>query len=214
MKMNLKNRKLKKLKIPKIKLSNKNLFIFLVSLFILSMITGICFYFYMNNTDKNAIINSINEFFTLPEVINYSKELKTNIFDYTFDFLLIWVLGLSVIGIVLILFIFFTEGFSLGFSIMSILATYKLKGLVGLLSYLFPTKIVYVIGLFILTMASCKISYKIIKMLTSKQENNINKAMKIYLRILIISIILAILSALFKVFLEPFMIKFFTFFLK
>jgi len=211
--MNLKKPKQKLFKkVGNIKLNNKNLVIFLASLFLVSIIIGIIFFTYINTNDKETLDQSIKNVFEIPSTIEYFNILKTNFKDYTFDYILIWLLGLSVIGIVIVIFLFFTEGFSLGFALAGIFHTYGIKGTIAAFSYLFPTKIIYLLGLFIITFFASKISYKIIKMLFSKKEASIKNDMQKYTKILIICLILATLTSIFKTFIDPFMIKFFTFF--
>lgn len=213
MKMNLKKPKQKLFKKAlNIKLSNKNLVIFLASLLLVSIIIGIIFFLYINTNDKEALNQSIKNVFEIPDSIEYFEALKTNLKDYTFDYILIWLLGLSVIGIILVIFLFFTEGFSIGFALAGIFNTYGIKGVIASFSYLFPTKIIYLLGLFMITFFASKISYKIIKILFLKKEITIRNDMQKYTRILVICLILATLTSIFKTFIDPFMIKFFTFF--
>lgn len=214
MKMNLKSPKQKwfNKKFFKLQLNNKNLVIFLSSLFVVSILAGMFFFFYIKSSDKEALEVSIKSFFEVPNSIDYFGVLKDNSINYIFDFILIWILGLSVIGIVFVLFLFFSEGFSIGFALAGIFKTYGFKGIIASFTYLIPTRIVYLLGLFIITFFASKISYKIIKLLFSKSEVSMKTVMRQYIKILIICLVIAALTSVFKTFVDPFMIKFFTFF--
>lgn len=170
------------------------------------------FFFYIKSSDKEALEVSIKSFFEVPNSIDYFGVLKDNSINYIFDFILIWILGLSVIGIVFVLFLFFSEGFSIGFALAGIFKTYGFKGIIASFTYLIPTRIVYLLGLFIITFFASKISYKIIKLLFSKSEVSMKTVMRQYIKILIICLVIAALTSVFKTFVDPFMIKFFTFF--
>ena len=59
----------------------------------------------------------------------------------------IFILGISVVGILIVLFLYFSEAFSIGFCITSLLNTYKVKGIIAIFCYLFPSKIIYLLNL-------------------------------------------------------------------
>ncbi|MGN0993352.1 MAG: stage II sporulation protein M [Bacilli bacterium] len=210
MRMNLKNKSLKKFKIKKVKLSAKNLFIFLLSFSIITIIIGIIFYFLLSSKDKETVNSSINGYFTIKDNYNYISLLKDNILDNTYDTFLIWILGISVIGVIASIFIYFCELFSIGFTIASIMNVYDVKGLIGVLCYLIPTKICYIIVLFILTFFAVKISYKLIKLCFTKEEVNIKLEISKYFKVLLFSFIVMIAISMLTVFIDPLLIKVFT----
>ena len=210
MRMNLKNKSIKKLSIKKVKLSAKNLFIFLLSFSIITIIIGIIFYFLLSSKDKEVVNNSINSYFTIKDNYNYINLLKNSILDNTYDTFLIWILGISIIGVIASIFIYFCELFSIGFTIASIINTYNAKGLIGILCYLIPSKICYIIVLFLLTFFAIKISYKLIKLCFTKEEINIKLEISKYFKVLIFSFIAMIAISMLTVFIDPLLIKLFT----
>lgn len=215
MKMNLKNKELKnkafnKLKIKKIKFTSKNLFAFLVSFSVVAFILGIVFYYFLNETDKNLAINNISNYFTIKENYDYLNLIKNSFMENTFNTFLIWILGISVIGVLATVFIYFCEIFSLGFIIASIFGKYSIKGILGTIAYVFPSKICYVVVLFLLTFFAIKISYKLIKLCFSKEEIPIKEEIRKYFKILLFSFIAMIVITLLEVFIDPFLIKIFT----
>lgn len=207
MRMNLKGKKEK----IKIKITKKNFFLFLLIFIIISIILGILFYIYLNSKDKTLIKENIKVYFTIKDSYNYIKILKENIIQNTKSIFIIWILGISIIGIVLILFILFTEFFSIGFTITSIIDTYKAKSILAIISYLFPEKIIFAVIILIISFLSLNFSYKIIKLITNK-EKNIEHEFKKYIKVLLIFTLLGIILAIIKTFISPYMIKFFTFF--
>ena len=112
MKMNLKNKSFKRIKLNKIKLTSKNLFLFIISFSIITLIIGIIFYYLMSSADKETVNSSINNYFTIKTNINYLNEIKKNILSNTYNIFLIWILGISVIGVLACIFIYFCEIFS------------------------------------------------------------------------------------------------------
>lgn len=210
MKMNLKNRNKKTINNLKLKLTSKNLFIFLISLSVVTVILGIIFYLLLSSNDKETVNNSLESYFTLKNDYDYLRLLKEKLLNNTYNIFLIWVLGISVIGIPLVIFIYFAELFSVGFTLASIFSVYKIKGLFASFCYLFPSKVCYLIVIFFLTFFAIKISYKLIKQCFLKEEISIKKEINRYLRILIIAFLAIIGISMLTVFIEPLFIKFFT----
>lgn len=210
MKMNLKNKNLKKIRISKKNFTSKNLFIFLVSLSIITIILGIIFFFLLSDSDKVNSFNNITDYFTIKDNYDYLSLLKHSILENTFNSFFIWILGLSVIGVLGILFIYFFEMFSVGFSLGCIFANYRVKGILGSICYLFPSKICNIVLLFLLTFFALKMSYKIIRLCFSKEEVNIKLEMKKYFKVLIFSFVSLIFISLLEVFVDPMIISLFS----
>lgn len=210
MRMNLKNRKFKKINFCNIKFTSKNLFIFLISFSIIAIVTGVIFYFLLSSSDKSSVDASVSNYFVFKENPNYVNLLKDSILGNTYNIFLIWVLGISVIGVLASIFIYFCELFSIGFSLASLFNIYGVKGILASICYLFTSKVCFIIVLFILTFFSIKISYKLIKLCFTKEDINIKKEISKYFKVLLFSFIMVIVISMLKVFVDPFLIKFFT----
>lgn len=207
MKMNLKNKSIKKLNI---KLTSKNLFIFLISFSIITILIGIIFYSLLSTSDKETVNQSVKTIFTIKSNINYLEVLEQELLKNTYNIFLIWVLGISVIGVLAAIFIYFCELFSVGLTLASIINIYKVKGILGCISYLLASKICYIVLLFILTFFSVKISYKLIKLCFSNEEINMKKEIKNYFKVLIFSFISIIAISMLTTFIDNIFIKIFT----
>ena len=211
MHMNLKsNKKHRRINIKSIKISPKNLSVFLISLSVIAIIIGIVFYFLLSNTDQETVNRVVTNNFKISNNYDYIKILKGNILLNTYNTVLIWVLGISIIGIIANIFIYFFELFSTGFTISSIISTYKSKSILRVLVYLFPTKIINMIMMYILTYFSIKFSYKIISICFLNKNIDLKKEMKKYFKILIVCWIISICTSLSSAFIDPIFIKLFT----
>lgn len=208
MKMKLKNNiKLRKKIKLNIKLSKKNIFIFLISLLIISFISGIIFYLNLNINDKDVINKNINCYFVLKDNYDYlSLFLKSN-FNNILNTGITWLLGISIIGIALVLFIFFSSFFSLGFSISAIISIYGAKGVVISICYLLFSKLLVLFNTFIITFFAINISIKLFKVCFLKYEINIKEEIKKYNKIFLFCLCISIISSIFEVFVDPLMIK-------
>lgn len=212
MKMVLKNKAKHKLKIDLF--NKKTYFIFLISLFVVSVVIGIIFFTALNNSSKDEIVTEVNSYFKVSSSYNYLKILLDNLKNNFLNCFLIWILGISIIGVFIIIFLYFMEGFSIGFIIAAIFSSYKYKGIIGSLLYLFPSKIIYLLIMFILTFFSVKFSYSLTKNIIKKEEISLNIVFKKYLKILGVCLIFSFLCSLLETFINPFMIKAFTFLVK
>ena len=208
MRMNLKNRS-KKFNI-RFKFNSKNLFIFLVSFSILSFFIGILFYFLVSSDDKSSINSVVINNFKIKSSYNYLLILKNSLLSNTYNIFLIWVLGISVIGIIGVLFIYFCELFSLGFTTSAMFYTYKGRGILAFLCYAFPSKIIYVILLFLITYFAIKISYKVFRLCFTNDDINIKLEIKKYFKVLLFVWILVVCVSILSVFVDPIFIKLFT----
>ena len=121
-----------------------------------------------------------------------------------------WLLGLSVIGLPIIFIMIFFKSFTLGFSVSSIFAKYGFKGIVGVFTYIIPSPIILSIFSLFLASYSIIISVKILKGAFTKQTINFKTFMGKYFFILLVSILLSILCALFDAFVTPSFTKLFT----
>lgn len=210
MRMNLKNKKFKNFNFGHIKFTSKNLFIFLTSFSIIAIVIGVIFYFLLSSSDKSVVDSSVSNYFVFNENINYANLFKESILSNTYNIFLIWVLGISVIGVLASIFIYFCEFFSVGFSLASLFNIYGVKGILASICYLLTSKVCFMIVLFILTFFSIKISYKLIKLCFTKEDINIKKEISKYFKVLLFSFIMVIVISMLKVFVDPFLIKFFT----
>ncbi len=209
MRMHLKNEKFNKI------ITKKNLLIFLLSLIIVSIMVGILFYMSLPLDDKITSQNKILAYFNGELLdnnilINLKKSLSNNILSV----LSIWILGISVIGVFFILFLFFMKGFTLGFSITTIFAKFNLKGLLATIFYLFPDKLLSLFLVLYISYHSLCFSYKLLTFLFIDRDINIHIALRKYLKTLVIGLVISIIISIMEVFITPFVLKTFTNFIK
>ena len=212
MKMILKNKAKFKLKFDV--LNKKTYFIFLISLFLIGLTSGIVFFILLINSGKEEIVNNVNSYFTLSDNYNYLSILLDSIKNNFSNVILLWLLGISVIGIFIIIFLYFIEGFSIGFIISSIFYSFKYKGIVGSILYLFPGKLLYLLIIFILTFFAGIFSFNLIKNIIKKEEQTLNIYFRKYLKILGLCLAFALLISFLETFITPLMIKVWTILIK
>ena len=185
------------------KLKTKKLFI-LFAITLLCFIAGMLLISMLSKSNKELIINSLNNFYTS---LKENKISSTNLLYKTMTSnlilnIIIWVLGISIIGIPIVIFILGFKSLSLGFTISSLIYTYKFNGLLKAIIYLIPN-IINIFIVFILVYYSISFSINLFNYLFRKIEFNKRVIVKRYLKLLIVAILLSILTSVTESFILP-----------
>ena len=188
---------------------NKKIFVFLFVLMLMGIIAGSIFTTILNNSDKELVINHLNEFIDNinNNRLDYLFALKNNLITNISYVILIWLLGISVIGLPIIIIMFFTKCFILGFSVGAILTTFKLKGILVSLVYVFPGQVISLLFLLLLMMYSMSFTFKMIYAILKKKSIDFKLIMNKYFKILLIVLGTIILMSLYDTYLMPRIIK-------
>lgn len=188
---------------------NKKIFVFLFVLMLMGIIAGSIFTTILNSSDKELVINHLNEFIDNinNNKLDYIFALKNNIITNISYVILIWLLGISVIGLPIIIIMFFTKCFILGFSVGAVLTTFKLKGILVSLVYVFPGQVISLLFLLLLMMYSMSFTFKMIYAILKKKSIDFKLIMNKYFKILLIVLSVVILMNLYDTYLMPRLIK-------
>ncbi|MCI7702442.1 MAG: stage II sporulation protein M [Tenericutes bacterium] len=186
------------------KLKTKKLFILVFAITLLCFIAGMLLISMLSKSNKELIINSLNNFYTS---LKENKISSTNLLYKTMTSnlilnIIIWVLGISIIGIPIVIFILGFKSLSLGFTISSLIYTYKFNGLLKAIIYLIPN-IINIFIVFILVYYSISFSINLFNYLFRKIEFNKRVIVKRYLKLLIVAILLSILTSVTESFILP-----------
>ena len=192
----------------KIKL-NKKVFVFLSIISVIALISGSLLVVLLDKSDKTLINTYLTNFMNdlSQNKIEYISVLKDSLISNVVLILGIWLLGISVIGIPVVLFIYFSQIFTFGFALASLILNYKFKGLMLALIYTFPYYLIYLIVLIILTSYSVVLSLKLITNVIKKKQMDFKIISNKYLYILLFSFIAIILCSLYETFALPNLIK-------
>lgn len=188
---------------------DKELSLFLIILLIIGIITGSIFSSILNNNDKILINEHLNTFLTSIENNNldYITSFKNNITSELLFTIIIWLLGISIIGLPIIIIMYFSTNFILGFTVGSIITTFKIKGCLFALIYVFPSEILKTLSQILLVMYSMSFSFKLFYSVIKKKNIDFKIMINKYLIILAICISVNIITSLYNTFLLPKIIK-------
>lgn len=199
---------MRKMRLLDIILPNKRINFFIVTIMMLGILSGSIFLMMLSRADKGNVVLQVQTFFQ-----NVSKGSIDNglafrnslIINYLFVFG-IWILGLSIIGIVINIFLTYIKGFLVGFSISSIFLTFGYKGILAALLYSFPSQILNVFIVVVLSVYSIMFTHNLFRIIVSKKGNN-RLMLKRYFIILMFCIMISFISSVMEVYLFPNILK-------
>ena len=184
----------------------KNIYISLIIVLIIALLFGMFFLTIVDEQNKLLITDHINTYFDSIKNGSFKYSIYNNIVNNNLTNFLLWILGFSVIGLPLIITMLFYKGFSLSFTITTLIYNFRLKGIFLSFMYIFPHLILNMLIYFIVACYSFKLCLNMILIVFNKSKFS-SVFFKKYVFILIISIILLSLSALYETFVLPYLIK-------
>ncbi len=184
---------------------NKNLFVFLLVIVIVGIVSGSIFSAIVDANDKKLVVSYLNDFFNNVKSgkLNYDTSIINTLF-FTVGFaVIIWLLGVSVIGFFIVIFMLFMKAFVLGFSIGSIIINFKLKGILVGAVYAFPHQIINILIFMLLSAFALIVSFKIMKCMSAKKTLDFKGVMNRYVTVLIFSLVILVITSVYEVYLMP-----------
>lgn len=179
------------------------------SVFIIGITTGSIFIMVINANDKRLIVEHITNFFENVNSSNYSylDSLKNILSLNYFYVIVIWILGLSILGILVNMFLTYLKGFIIGFTTSSLIITYGFKSILAVILYIIPHTLINSLVIIVLTIYSITFSRYLLIQIFQKKDMKTKNFMKKYLIILLIAISLTLVSSISEVYLFPFLLK-------
>lgn len=185
---------------------DKSIYLSLLIALIISFIFGMFFITILSSTDKVTLKEYITNFFTSikqGKIISLYKTLINN----NLGILITSILAFSVVLFPLVIVIIFYKGFTLAFTITSLIYTFKIKGIILAIVYVFPSLIFNLVFYFIMCYYSFKLSLILFNKVINNGTTNINKFLKKYLVIILVCISFVSLFSLYDTYLLPSLIK-------
>ena len=107
------------------------------------------------------------------------------------------------IGIPIVLLLYMAKTFLFGFTIFGIMQTYGLKGVLMALIYMFPFKLLFILGIVILTFHSLYFAFRLCSNLFRKKSYHLQQYMVRYSKLLGVLFIIAIMDSLWEAYVLP-----------
>lgn len=177
---------------------------------IISLILGTLFISILSKDNKELITSNVIDFFTAIKSnnLNYNQILVKSLTNNLLLNIIIWLLGISIIGIPIVITLLFIKSFILSFTFTSIIYTYKYKGIISAIIYVIP-HIINLLLSFVLIYYSITFSKSLFNYLFKKKECNRKELVNRYLKLLVISTFLFIISSIIETYIIPILIRLF-----
>lgn len=193
----------------------KNVVIFIIITFLLGLIFGSLFINIITKTDKNLLIEQLELFLfdikKLSPTVFGIKAFLDNLLNNILVLATIFVLGISMIGVLAVIIIMFFKGFMLGTTLSTFILKYHIKGVLGMVLYVFPAFLCNILIYTFISFFAIHASIKFLKALLKKDSLNFRVFLGKYLLAFIISIILMLITCLVDSYLTPLLLKLFTY---
>lgn len=184
---------------------NKKYFVFITIIFFIAIMSGSIFTLTLNDTDTNIVSEFFSNYLENINKINYINSFVNSLISNIFVVMIIWLLSYSIIGLPIIILIFFYKSFIIGFSISGIIINYKIKGLLMAFLYIFPHQILFILALLYLLVFSVIMSINLFYAVF--KHENIRFSSNNNLIIIFVSII-TLLCSIYDSFMLPLIMKF------
>ena len=188
---------------------DKKIMIFLNVIAVIGIISGSIFVVIINKNDKKTMIESITNLFNKIKNDNFefASIFKNTFLNNFITAFIIWIIGISVIGIVITILLVFYKCFILSFTISSIIYTYSFKGIILSIIYIFPHMVINVLAFLYISSYSIKLTIILIKTILRRENLNFKLFFNNYLKILLVSVIILIFSSIYESIVMPYILK-------
>lgn len=190
----------------------KKYYLFIFFLFMMGIIFGSMLITIIKPEEQNLAVSYFDNFINSVKhnTCNISFRVFMNSLITNLSYvIIIWLMGISIIGVPIIVILIFFKGFVVGFSIGLVVFKYKLIGLFGAILYVLPHNLISVAAIILVSLYAIIFSINLSLSAFRKKTISFRNTMGRYSRIGIFSVFLMIVATIIEVFLMPVLIKLF-----
>ena len=192
------------------KIINKKFNLPVIVTFLIGIVFGIIFLFFISEMDKLIIKSEIEEYLSL--VSNSSNTLNSILNSFKNNLLyltIIWVSSITIIFTPIVFFVIFYKGFLTGFLMSSFIMIFGIKGFIYSLIFTFPHEIINIIVFILFSIIMVSISYKIMKSIYKNDTINLRIFCKKLYILYIAFILFLLISSILEIYLNHFILGIF-----
>ena len=180
----------------------------LAHLTILTFLIGILYPAVVDNNTREIISKNITDLISsIKNNMSFKDFFKLLSSNYTF-IIIIWILGISIFGTIIVLILYLFKVFIFGFELSSLIINLKLSNIIFIILYTLPN-LLYIAIYFILVLFSISYSITLFKMIFLHKNYTIRIITKKYIKVLLVSLLLILLLSIINIFITPKLIKIF-----
>ncbi len=192
-------------------MKNLVLYVIVVLAFVIGICTGSFTVNALNQSQFVELSTYVEDFFSIlsGQEINHTEILKISMMNHIKTVAILWLLGITVIGIPLIIFIIGIKGFVVGFSVGYFIKSLSLKGLLFSIVGIFPQNLIVIPSYIFLSVACISISISMIKSIikTKYRQTDIKNQFVSYSMLTFIILIILIFGSIIESYITPVFIK-------
>ena len=160
-------------KIKNIIFPSKKINFTIIIILFLGVISGAIFSNIIDLNDQKIVLEKITLFITNinNNTLNNIHALKNSIITNISYLLIIWILGMTIIGIIINIFILYLKGFIFGFSLASFILTYSYKGIILSILYTLFGQLLNIITISMLTIYCIMFTSNLLKQIIKSKYN-------------------------------------------
>ena len=186
----------------------RKIFVFLFVLMVVWIVFDSCLSLFLSVDDKTLVSDYLANFVNqIKSSFDYFLMFKNSLLGNFLFFVLIWLLGISMIGIPIVLFLFFYKCFIFGFSISSIIINYGFKGILFSFFYIFPHQVVVIFLFLIISSYSLSFSIKFIGLIFKKSDFNVRVSFFRYFKVFMVCFFVLCLCSLYETFIGSYFLR-------
>lgn len=165
----------------------------------------------LSSVQKEELINYFQSFFTVldQEPVQSAVIFKQSLINNSQFVILIWLLGITVIGVPLILLIVGIKGFIVGFSVSFLVEGMGLKGLLFAVAAILPQNLLIVPGIIAAAVLGISFSISMLHRKKSKPKKSFTSELAIYSINILFTLLILLLGSLVEGYITPVFMKFF-----
>ena len=186
---------------------DKKVLVFLFIISFIGLLTGSLYMTVLDSNDKIQVSETLSGFLHATGPNDYLKLLTNNLVINLLSIFFIWILGLSVVGLPVVIFFIFLKSFVVSFSLSSFIANYQLKGTLLGFVYNFPHHFISLVIYIYLGVYAMKVSSILFISIMKKKSIDFKAIMNRYLLVLWLSLFTIVLMTIIETFLTPYLLK-------
>lgn len=185
-------------------------YFFMILIIVIGVVIGALAVKILPDDQKNELINYLHIFFNgltqENENIASGSMISVVMFNNVKTVILMWILGFTIIGIPFVLFILFTRGFIIGFTVGFLVNEYVMKGLLFAFASVLPHNLFAVPAMLLLGVSATTFSLMLLRRKSYGRINIWYEGMR-YSMVCIVSLAVMLIAALLEVYISPVFMK-------
>lgn len=186
-------------------------YFFMILVFVIGVVVGALAVKALPDEQKAELIHYLHIFFTgltqgTENVADSGNVISLAIVNNAKTILLMWVLGFTIVGIPFVLFILFTRGFIIGFTVGFLVNEYIMRGLLFALASVLPHNFFAVPAVLVMGVSATRFSLMLVRRKTYNKINLWYEA-ACYSLLCLVMLIIMLLAALIEVYISPVFMK-------